>query len=89
MNDGKLRMSVPLNGKTTSGAKNPRTELSQKYHWPISSSNESITVTLTVIKTIPDVNFDIGQILRETQRRIYSEKYPNGKKCPLHLMVEY
>ena len=80
-----VRMSVPLNGFTTGGSKNPRTEFSEMYHWPLPQGENRMKATLKIQKVIPGVNFDIGQILRDDG----SIKYKSGKKCPLHVQIEY
>jgi len=80
-----VRMSVPLNGATTGGSKNPRMELSEMYHWPLPEGDNKMKATVTIQKVIPGVNFDLGQILRHDQKVVYK----SGKKCPLHVQIEY
>ncbi len=65
MEDEALRMSVPLFGaRTSKSTKNPRTELSERYHWPLPEGENRMKATVTIQKTIPGINFDIGQVLR-------------------------
>ena len=81
-----IRMSVPLYGaRTSTNTKNPRMELSEQYHWPLTEGNNRLEATVKIQKTIPGVNFDIAQILRH-DRNI---KFASGKRCPLHVQVEY
>lgn len=80
-----IRMSVPLYGARTGGTKNPRMELSETLHWPLPQGNNRMKVTAKIQKTIPGVNFDLGQILRDDGKI----KMASGKKCPLHVQIEY
>ena len=80
-----VRMSVPLNGKTTGGSKNPRMELSETYHWSLVEGDNRMKATVKIQKVIPGVNFDIGQILRDDGKI----KFKSGKRCPLHVQLEY
>ena len=84
-----VRMSVPVNGATTSGSKNPRMELSENPNrWSMVEGDHRMKVTVTIQKVIPNVNFDVGQILRTNKIRM-TKGTKIGKKCPLHLQVEY
>lgn len=80
-----IRMSVPLNGVTTQNGRNPRTELSEMYHWNLVKGVHRLKATVNIQKFIKGVNFDIGQILRD-DRKI---KFKSGKGCPVHVMLEY
>jgi hypothetical protein len=84
--DDSLRMAVPLYGaRTSKNTKNPRMELSETYHWPLPEGTNIMKASVTIKKTVPGVNFDLGQILRH-DRKI---KFKSGKRCPLHVQIEY
>jgi hypothetical protein len=77
-------MSVPNYGATTTGSSDPRTELSENYHWKLPYGEHLLDVSLTIHKVVPGVNFDIGQILRHDDEIVFS----NGSTCPDHLSIE-
>lgn len=81
-----VRMSVPNYGaRTSANTANPRTELSEEYRWRLPHGEHTLDVSCTIQKVITDVNFDIGQILRNDG----SIDFASGSRCPLHLQIEF
>lgn len=83
-------MSVPLWGaRTSSKTANPRMELRELNQWPLTSGSHKLKASIKIEKTIPGVNFDLGQILRTNTSMVVHRENGDSKRCAWHAQILY